>query len=277
MHTVDIHGAKIPALGFGTYGMSEGDVKRMIPLALRAGFRHIDTAQVYGNEAGVGAGWVASGLARSEVFIATKVWVSNYHRERFESSVDESLRRLQTDHIDLLLLHWSSPEVPMPEQIERLNALVDRGKVRHVGVSNYNTAMLRLANRLSHHPLVTHQFEYHPFLNQRTVIGTTRALGMAVTAYCPMAVGRVLTEPALIDMARRHRRSVAQIVLRWVIQQPGMIALSRTTHPPRLAENVAVFDFELAPEEMVRIEGLARPDSRIVNPPGLAPDWDRTD
>jgi 2,5-diketo-D-gluconate reductase B len=276
MHSVDIHGAKIPALGFGTYGMSETDVQRMIPLALQAGFHHIDTAQVYGNEAGVGAGWAASGLARSRVFITTKVWVSNYRGERFESSVDESLRRLQTDYIDLLLLHWPNREVALAEQIERLNALVDGGKARHIGVSNYNTAMLRSAKRLSHHPLVTHQFEYHPFLDQRNVIETTRALGMAVTAYCPMAVGRVLTEPTLIDMARRHRRSVAQIVLRWVIQQPGMIALSRTTHPTRLAENVAVFDFELALEEMGRIQGLVRPGSRIVNPPGLAPDWDRT-
>jgi 2,5-diketo-D-gluconate reductase B len=274
---VDVHGARIPALGFGTYGMAEADVRRMIPLALKAGFRHIDTAQVYGNEAGVGAGWVASGLARSELFITTKVWVSNYGRERFESSVDESLRRLQSEYIDLLLLHWPNPEVSLNEQIGRLNALVDAGKVRHIGVSNYNTAMLRSARRLSHHPLATHQFEYHPFLNQHTLIETTRSLGMAVTAYCPMAVGRVLTEPALIDIARRHRRSVAQIVLRWVIQQPAMIALSRTTQPARLAENLAVFDFELAPHDMARIRGLARPGSRIVSPPGLAPHWDGTD
>ena len=277
MHTVDSHGAQIPALGFGTYGMSEADLHRMIPAALRAGFRHIDTAQVYGNEAGVGEGWVASGLARSEVFITTKVWVANYRPERFESSVDESLRRLRSDYIDLLLLHWPNQEVPLADQIEGLNALVEQGKVRHIGVSNYNTAMLRAAKRLSHHPLVTHQFEYHPFLNQRTAIDTTRALGMAATAYCPMAVGRVLKEPVLIDIARHHQRSVAQIVLRWVIQQPGMIALSRTVNPARLAENVAVFDFELEGHEMARIRALARPHSRIVSPAGLAPDWDPTD
>jgi 2,5-diketo-D-gluconate reductase B len=136
--------------------------------------------------------------------------------------------------------------------------------------------MLRSASHLSRHPLVTHQLEYHPFLNQRTVIETTRALGMAVTAYCPMAVGRVLTEPTLIDLAKKHRRSVAQIVLRWVVQQPGTIALSRTTHPARLAENLAVFDFELVPQEIARIQELVRPGSRIVSPPGLAPEWDRT-
>lgn len=277
MHTVHCHGAEIPRLGFGTYGMSDAEMRRLIPAALNAGFRHIDTAQVYGNEAGVGDGWVASGVPRSKVFITTKIWVANYGPERFEPSVDESLRRLQCDYIDLLLLHWPNQAVPLKSQIERLNALVERGKVRHIGVSNLNTAMLQSAVLLSHHPLVTHQFEYHPFLDQRRVIQVTRSLGMTVTAYCPMAVGRVLTEPVLVDIARHHQRSVAQIALRWIIQQPGLIALSRTTHLARLAENVAVFDFELAPEEMMRIGALARPHSRIVSPVGLAPDWDSAD
>lgn len=138
MYTVNSHGAHIPALGFGTYGMSEADLRRIIPAALRAGFRHIDTAQVYGNEPAVGAGWVASGLVRSEVFITTNVWVANYRPEQFESSVDESLRRLRSDYIDLLLLHWPNHEVPLVDQIERMNALVDQGKVRHIGASNYN-------------------------------------------------------------------------------------------------------------------------------------------
>jgi 2,5-diketo-D-gluconate reductase B len=277
MHTVHSHGAEIPALGFGTYGMSDEKLQKIVPAALKAGFRHIDTAQIYRNEAGVGDGWLASGVSRSELFITTKVWVTNYGPEAFESSVNDSLRRLRCDYIDLLLLHWPSPEVPQKDQMERLNTLVDQGKVRYIGVSNFNTALLQLAVRFSHYPLVTHQFEYHPFLNQRNVMHTTRALGMTATAYCPMAVGRVLTEPLLIDIARQHQRSVAQIVLRWVIQQPGLIALTRTTNPGRLAENLAVFDFELEPVEMTRIRALARPDSRIVDPVGLAPRWDPTD
>jgi 2,5-diketo-D-gluconate reductase B len=277
MHSVHTHGAQIPALGFGTYGMSNAELLKIIPAALKAGFRHIDTAQIYQNEAGVGEGWLASGVARSKVFITTKMWVANYGPERFESSVNESLLRLQSDYIDLLLLHWPSEEIPLREQIERLNALVDRGIVRYIGVSNFNTALLQQAARLSRHPLITHQLEYHPFLDQRSVMHTTRALGMTATAYCPMAVGRVLTEPVLLDIARHHQRSVAQVALRWVIQQPGMIALSRTTKPSRIAENLAVFDFELEPFEMTRIRALARPDSRIVDPPGLAPHWDPTD
>jgi 2,5-diketo-D-gluconate reductase B len=257
--------------------MSDAELLKVMPAALSAGFRHIDTAQIYGNEAGVGEAWLGSGLARSKVFITTKIWVANYGPEKFESSVIESLRRLHCDYVDLLLLHWPSNEVPLKDQIERLNMLVDQGKVRHIGMSNFNTALLQTAARLSRHPLATHQFEYHPFLNQRKVVHTSRALGMSATAYCPMAIGRVLTEPVLIDIARHHQRSVAQIVLRWIIQQPGMIALSRTTRPSRLAENLAVFDFELEPVEMTRIRSLARPDSRIVDPAGLAPHWDPTD
>lgn len=257
--------------------MSDAQLLKIIPAAIAAGFRHIDTAQIYRNEAGVGEGWLASGIARSKLFITTKIWVANYGPQEFESSVNDSLRRLRCDYIDLLLLHWPNQAIPLKDQMGRLNTLVDQGKVRYIGVSNYNTALLQSAVRLSHYPLVTHQFEYHPFLNQRNVIHTTRALGMAATAYCPMAVGRVLTEPVLIDIARHHQRSVAQIVLRWIIQQPGMIALSRTTNPSRLAENVAVFDFELEPAEMTRISALARPSSRIVDPVGLAPHWDPAD
>jgi 2,5-diketo-D-gluconate reductase B len=276
MLNVDSHGAQIPALGFGTYGMSDEQLRKMIPAALKAGFRHIDTAQVYRNEAGVGEGWLASGVSRSELFITTKVWVTNYGLAAFESSVNESLRRLRCDYVDLLLLHWPNPEVALNAQMERLNALVDLGKVRFIGVSNFNTALLQSAVRLSRYPLVTHQFEYHPFLNQQTVLQSSRSLGMTATAYCPMAVGRVLADPVLIDLARHRQRSVAQIVLRWVIQQPGLIALTRTTQPSRLLENLAVFDFELEPEEMTRIRGLARPGSRIVDPVGLAPRWDPT-
>jgi 2,5-diketo-D-gluconate reductase B len=277
MNTVDCHGAHIPVLGFGTYGMTETALSRLIPAALNVGFRHIDTAQIYGNEAGVGEGWVASGVPRAKVFITTKIWVTNYGLERFERSFNESLRRLRSEYVDLVLLHWPNQDVPLEAQIERLNALVDQGKARCIGVSNYNTAMLRSAVRMSRHPLVTHQFEYHPFLNQRIVVDATRALGMTATAYCPMAVGRVLEEPVLIDIAKHHQKSVAQVVLRWVIQQPGMIALSRTSNLARLAENVALFDFELVPQEMMRISELARPDSRIVSPVGLAPNWDSTD
>ena len=274
MQAVDRHGARIPVLGFGTYGMGRADMMRVFPAALKTGFRHVDTAQIYRNEGEVGECIAASGIPRAEIFVTTKVWVSNYPPRLFAASVDESLRKLQTDYIDLLLLHWPSGGVPLSDQIGALNAAVRAGKVRHIGVSNFNRALMAQAIALSETPLVTNQFEYHPYLNQSLLIEAARRAGLAVTAYCGMAVGRVLTDPVLQEIASRYGRSIAQIVLRWLIQQDGVVALSRTTNVGRLAENLAVFDFELEAADAAAIHALAQPGSRIVNPPGLAPDWD---
>jgi 2,5-diketo-D-gluconate reductase B len=273
---VAANGAVIPALGFGTYGMARSDMMRMIPAALNAGFRHIDTAQIYRNEAEVGECVAASGLRRQDVFLTTKVWVANYPGRAFAASVDESLRKLRTDYIDLLLLHWPSEATPLAEQIAGLNAAVRAGKVRHIGVSNFNRALMAEAVRLSAAPIVTNQFEYHPYLDQAPLIDACRRLGIGVTAYCGMAVGRVFSDPTLKEIARAHGRSVAQVVLRWLVQQGNVVALSRTTDPLRAAGNLQVFDFALTAAEMAAIHGLAEADSRIVSPPGLSPFWDPT-
>jgi 2,5-diketo-D-gluconate reductase B len=274
MHAVFANGAKIPAIGFGTYGMARGDMLRMIPAALKGGFRHIDTAQIYNNEEEVGECIASSGIPRSNIFVTTKVWVANYPKSRFAASVDASLRNLRSDYIDLLLLHWPHESVPLAEQIGLLNETVRAGKARHIGVSNFNRRLLEQAVGLSAIPLVTNQFEYHPYLNQSLVIDATRKAGLAVTAYCAMAVGRVLTDPTIAEIAESHGRSIPQVVLRWLIQQDDIVALSRTTNPERIVENLAVFDFELREDEMAAIQTLARPNSRIVNPTGLAPVWD---
>lgn len=276
MYMVVANGARIPALGFGSYGMSNAQMRQLVRQALKAGFRHFDTAQIYGNEAGVGEGIVSFGIARAEVFITTKVWVSNYSPKRFAASVSESLENLRTDYIDLLLLHWPNNSVPLEEQIGGLNLMVDTGKVRYIGVSNFNSELMSRAVALSAFPLVTNQFEYHPYLNQSILIANTRRAGMAVTAYCGMAIGQIFSDLVLTAMAQRYGKSAAQVVLRWLIQQEGIVALSRTTNEARAAENGAIFDFELAPEDMAAIHALARPGSRIVSPPGLAPDWDPT-
>ncbi len=277
MTMVSANGAVIPALGFGSYGMNREQMLRMVPAALKAGFRHIDTAQVYGNEAEVGECVQASGIARADLFLATKVWSANYARPDFARSVDASLARLRTDYVDLLLLHWpGGSTVSLAEQIGSLNDAVRAGKVRHIGISNFNRTQMREAASLSAAPLVTNQFEYHPYLNQALLADATRDLGMAVTAYCGMAVGRVFSDPALRRIAADHRRSVAQVVLRWLVQQDNVVALSRTTDVDRLAGNLAVFDFALSPSEMSEIHGLATEHSRIVSPSGLAPAWDPT-
>ena len=276
MLNVNVGNAAIPAIGFGTYGMSAADVYRLIPEALGAGFRHIDTAQIYRNESEIGDCVAASGIPRSEIFLTTKVWVSNYSERLFEASVNESLRKLKTDYIDLLLLHWPGSDVSLAEQIAGLNAVARAGKVRHIGVSNFNRALMTEAIGLSAAPLVTNQFEYHPYLNQSRLIESTLQAGLAVTGYCGMAIGRVFSDPTLKEVAARHDKTIAQIVLRWLVQQRGVVALSRTTRIDRLAENIAVFDFELDSADMAAIHALATAGSRIVNPPGLAPLWDST-
>jgi diketogulonate reductase-like aldo/keto reductase len=186
------------------------------------------------------------------------------------------LRKLRTDYIDLLLLHWPYPNVPLGEQISGLNAAVKAGKVRHIGVSNFNRQLLAAAVRLSEAPIVTNQFEYHPYLNQRLLIDECRRLGVSVTAYCGMAVGRVFEDTVLLEIARRHGKTVAQIVLRWLVQQDGVVALSRTTNPSRIPSNFDVFGFELSAKEMRTISHLATSESRIVSPTGLSPAWDPT-
>ncbi|EHH07324.1 aldo/keto reductase [Agrobacterium radiobacter] len=274
MFDVTANGASIPALGFGTFRIPGPDVLRIVPHALKAGFRHIDTAQIYGNEAEVGEAIAASGIARGEVFLTTKVWVENYKHEAFLASVDESLKKLKTDYVDLLLLHWPNDVVSLAEQIGALNEVRQAGKVRHIGVSNFNTALMAEAVKLSRAPIVTNQIEYHPYMDQDVVIAAAKAAGMSVTGYYGMADGKVFADPVLKEIAAGRGKSVAQVVLRWLVQQQGVVALSKTVSEARVDENLAIFDFELSADEMAAIHALAKQDGRIVSPDGLAPEWD---
>jgi diketogulonate reductase-like aldo/keto reductase len=277
MQTVSANGANIPALGFGTFRMPGPDVLRIVPQAIKLGFRHIDTAQIYRNEAEVGEAIQSSGVARGDIFLTTKVWVDHYKHDAFLASVDESLKKLRTDYFDLLLLHWPSSGVPLAEQIGALNDVKKAGKVKNIGVSNFNTALMAKSVQLSEAPLATNQIEYHPYLDQTKVLDAARASGMSVTAYYAMADGKVPNEPLLKDIGSRHGKTAAQAVLRWLTQQKDVITLSKTATESRLKENFDIFDFDLSSDEMAAIHKLARPNGRIVSPGGLAPDWDRAD
>jgi 2,5-diketo-D-gluconate reductase B len=274
MQTISENGVTIPSLGFGTFRMEGKDVLRMVPAALRVGFRHVDTAQIYRNEAEVGEAIADSGVPRGDIFLTTKVWIDNFAPDRFMASVDESLAKLRTDHVDLLLLHWPNCTVPLAEQIGSLNAVRKAGKTRHIGVSNYNIALLEEAISLSDAPLVTNQVEYHPFLDQRRLLAAMRDAGPALTAYYAMADGKVFADPVLADIAASYGRSIAQIVLRWLVQQPGVAALTKTVSEARATENARIFDFDLDDIEMKTIGALARMDGRQLSPAGLSPDWD---
>jgi diketogulonate reductase-like aldo/keto reductase len=272
--TLKVANAEIPVLGFGTYSMSGPKLQTVLIEALRHGFRHIDTAQMYQNEKDVGVAVRAAGVLRADVFITTKVWVSNYTRPDFMRSVNQSLENLRTDYIDLLLVHWPRGGAPVAEQVEGLNRAVDAGKARYIGVSNYSCDMLRAAATLSKHPLVTNQVEYHPFLDQRALLAQVAQEESSLMAYCGMAVGRVFQAPLLKDIAARHNRTVAQVVLRWLIQQPRVVTLSRTESIERIPANTKIFDFALSESDMAAIGTLQMPGSRIVNPPHLAASWD---
>ncbi|WLS09288.1 aldo/keto reductase [Shinella sumterensis] len=274
MKTVNANGAHIPQLGFGTFRMPENDVLSILPKALQAGFTHVDTAQIYENEAAVGEAIQRSGIARENIFLTTKVWVANYAKAAFAASVEESLRKLKADHVDLLLLHWPNDAVPLDVQIAELNAVRERGLTRHIGISNFNTALMAEAARLSAAPLATNQVEYHPFLDQTKVHAAAETYGMALTAYFAMADGKVPAAPVLKEIGAAHGKSAAQVALRWLIQQPDVVALTKTVTEARLAENLGIFDFALTADEMMRIHALARADGRIVSPDGLAPAWD---
>lgn len=275
MHSITANGATIPALGFGTFRMDAAEVADVLPEALRLGFRHVDTAQKYDNEEAVGAAIASSGIAREEIFLTTKVWVDKFAPADFIPSVEESLRKLGTDHVDLLLLHWpGGSDVSRPDQIEGLNRARDAGMTRHIGISNYSLAQMHEAAKLSAAPLVTNQVEYHPWLDQTAVLAAARALGMSLTGYYAMADGKSATDPVLAEIGEKHGKSAAQVALRWQVQQPDVVVLSKTAKVGRVPENLAIFDFELSDAEMDAIHALAKADGRIVSPQNLAPTWD---
>ena len=270
---LDVNGAQIPKLGFGTWKLKDETGAAAVKAALETGYRHIDTAQIYENEAAVGAGLAASGVDRADIFLTTKVWMDRYRAGDLEKSARESLARLKTDYVDLLLLHWPSEDVDLKETIEALNAAKAAGLTRHIGVSNFTTRWLDEAAALSEAPLVTNQVEYHPFLDQTPVIEALRRHGMSLTAYSPIGQGKVFEDETLRDVAARHGKTPAQIALKWLIDQPEVIAIPRSSRAENIAANFAVFDIDLSAEETARIDALRRGDGRLIDP-SWAPVWD---
>jgi diketogulonate reductase-like aldo/keto reductase len=272
-HLVHANGATIPAIGLGTWTLSGGECVEAIGWALAAGYRHIDTAAMYGNEEAVGAGLKGSGLPRDEVFVTTKVWPEDIAPGDLERSAEASLKRLRLDAVDLLLIHWPSRAVPLRGSIDALCRVKRAGLARHIGVANFNVALLDEAVTLADEPLVTDQCEYHPFLNQAPVLAACRRHGLAFTSYSPLGKSAVVSEPVIAEIAARHGKTPAQVVLRWHVQQPGVIAIPKSGNRQRIAENIAIFDFALSDDDMRRIFALARPDGRIIAP-SWSPDWD---
>jgi len=272
METITANGARIPAIGLGVMTLKEETCVQAVDAALRMGYRHIDTAQNYGNEREVGEGLRASGFARDEVFVTTKVWHDRLKASDFERSVDESLARLKLSAVDLLLIHWPAKDVPLKETIAALCQAKREGKTRHVGVANFTVALIEEAVKLASEPLVTNQIEVHPFIDRSKVIAVCRRHGLAITAYCPVARGQAPGDAVLGRIGAAHGKSPAQVSLRYLVQQ-GIIPIPRSANPQHLADNIAIFDFSLSRAEMAELDRLKSANKRIVNPPH-APQWD---
>jgi 2,5-diketo-D-gluconate reductase B len=259
------HGDAIPALGFGTSPMTGGLSADTVAAALKAGYRHIDTARKYGTERAVGDAMRASGVARKDIFLTTKVSHENLRADDFAKSVDESLAALKVDYVDLLLVHWPNPDIALSETMPALAKAKRQGLARHIGVANFNVALLDQAIKLCPEPLAALQAEYHPYLDQSKLLATVRQRGLVFVAYCPLGRGRLFSDPVLAEIAATRGRSIAQIALRWLMQQ-NVAAIPFSSNAQRIADNFNVSDFTLTDDEMKRISALKRANGRIANP-----------
>ncbi|TDL84297.1 aldo/keto reductase [Palleronia sediminis] len=274
MPVTPIGPAAIPSLGLGTFEMERGATAALVRAAISEGYRHIDTAQVYGNEAEVGQGVRAAETPRDEIFVTTKILPDRFAPDEFRRAAEESLRRLDIGHIDLLLLHWPSREVPLSETLPVLDALIDEGKVRFGGVSNFTVAQLKEARGILRAPLAANQVELHPFIDQSTLLAHMQAERIPVEAYSPLARGKVVDDPTLTRIAEAHGATAAQVSLAWILSKPDAVVLPKTGNPDRLASNLAAAELSLSAEEIAEIDALAGPGGRIISPESVAPDWD---
>jgi 2,5-diketo-D-gluconate reductase B len=272
MQFVEANGARIPAIGLGTWELRGRTCARVVEQALKLGYRHIDTAQVYENEREVGEGLRASGVRRDELFVTTKVWTTHFAPNDLERSTKESLARLRLSEVDLLLLHWPNPQVPLSETVGALARVRQLGMSRHIGVSNFTVALIEEATAVCPEPLACDQVEYHPYLEQTKVLEACARHGMAVVAYSPIAKGRIKNDRALARIGQAHGKTAAQVCLRWLVQQ-NVPAIPRTSKIERLSENIDIFDFELSEQEMGQISQMGSAKGRLTDF-GFAPRWD---
>src|ERR1700744_4682574 len=269
---VEANGAVIPAIGLGTWELRGRACARLVEQALRLGYRHIDTAQVYENEREVGDGLRASGGRRDDGFGPTKVWPTHFAPNDLERSTKESLSKLKLAAVDLLLLHWPNPRVPLAETLGALAHVKQLGLARHIGVSNFNVALIEEAVAACPEPLVCDQVEFHPYLDQTKVREACARHHMALVAYSPVARGRIKNDPTLARIAEAHGKTAAQVSLRWLVQQ-NVAAIPRTSRIERLSENIDIFDFTLSDDDMRELSQMGSAKGRLTDF-GFAPKWD---
>jgi 2,5-diketo-D-gluconate reductase B len=262
--SIEANGAKIPLVGLGTWELRGRTCARAVEQALRLGYRHIDTAEMYDNERDVGDGIRGSGVKRNELFITTKIWPTHFAPRALERAARDCLVRLRLSEVDLLLLHWPNPQIPLSETLGALDKVKRDGLARNIGISNFTVAQIEEAVAISTEPLVCDQVECHPYLDQSKVMAACHAHGMAVVAYSPIARGNAKNDAVLARIGAAHKKTAAQISLRYLVQQ-NIVVIPRTSKVERLTENAALFDFTLGDDEMAEIAALARRDGRLVD------------
>ena len=272
MDSIDLQGRPMPVLGLGTWQLSGSACERTVRTALDIGYRHIDTAEMYGNEAEIGRAVAASKMARESLFVTTKIWTNHLRARDVGPTLEASLRKLRTDYVDLLLIHWPNPSVPISETLGAMQKLHAAGKTRAIGVSNFPVALMREAVETLKMPVACNQVEYHVRLDQRPVLDYARRHKLAVVAYCPLGRGRLVDHPVLDRIGRKHGKAAAQVALRWLIQQPGVAAIPKSASEPNLRANFDIFDFALDADDQAAIARL-RAKERIVDM-GIGPTWD---
>lgn len=273
--TINAHGAAIPAVGYGTMLFPEPErAFELILHALKCGYRHIDTARKYGTEQWVGEGIRASDVPRDEIWVTTKVTEENAKADDFARSVDTSLETMGLDYVDLLLIHWPQPDVPLAETLGALAKAKRDGLARHIGVSNFTIALLEEAVATCPEPLVTNQIEYHCYINQDRLIAACQNHGLLITCHAPLARGAMLDDPVIVEIAAAHGKTPAQIALRWTVQQPGIGVVPRALEFSEIEENIGIFDFTLSDTEMSRIGQLRERKMRVIDPAVRRPVWD---
>jgi 2,5-diketo-D-gluconate reductase B len=260
----------IPKLGFGTWRLSGRECVEGVADALAAGYRHVDTAAMYGNEEAVGRGIAASPVERGEIWLTTKVWPDDLEPQRVRATLERSLGLLGTDYVDLYLIHWPNPRVPLAATLAAMTELRERGLTREIGVSNFPAAMFREALELA--PVIVDQVEHHPYLGQEALLELCGERGVELTAYRPLAKGEVARDPVIAEIAEAHGATPAQVTLGWLIGRPPVSAVPKASTPERRRENLGALELELTPEERARIDALPK-DQRAVDTT-WSPTWD---
>jgi len=271
---IEKNGIKVPKLGFGTWKLEGDKCIDGVKMALDIGYRHIDTAQAYGNEAQVGSALKESGIKREDIFLTTKIWRNNLNPELISNSFEESLEKLKTDYVDLLLIHWPTEDLaPFAEQIVALEELLKVSKTKNIGISNFTTEQIKYVKDELDSAVITNQVEYHPYLSQAKIIDCLKERDMFLTAYSPLARGKATTDSHIIEIAEKYGKTASQVTLRWLIQQGDVVAIPKASSERNIRANFDIFDFEISPEDMQRIFDMSEPDGRIINP-DFAPKWD---